>query len=64
MVKPFIMKKRLLSTMKCITGGESCTLFAITVTIFSVVILWQVIAALHGHIMEFMSLQQMTAMVP
>ena len=58
------MKKRLSSFMKCMAGGDSCTLFAIAVTVFSVVILWQVITALHGHIMDFVSLQQMTAWKP
>jgi hypothetical protein len=62
--KPFIMKNRLSSVIKCITGGESCTLFAIVVTVFSVVILWQVITAVHGYIMDFASLQQMTAWRP
>jgi hypothetical protein len=58
------MKKRLSSVFNCIAAGESCTLFAIAVTVFSVVILWQVITALHGHIMDYVSLQQMTAWKP
>jgi hypothetical protein len=55
------MKKRLSSAMKCITGGDSCTLFAIVITVFSVAILWQVVTSLHGYIMDFVSIQQMTA---
>jgi len=59
--KPFIMKNRLSSAIKCITGGDSCTLFAIIVTVFSVVILWQVVTVVQQQIMDFVSLQQMTA---
>jgi hypothetical protein len=58
------MKNRLSSVFKCITGGESCALFAIAVTVFSVVILWQIITVIHGHLMDYASLQHMTAWKP
>jgi ABC-type xylose transport system permease subunit len=54
------MKNRLSSFAKAVTGSESCTICMVAMTILAAVVIWKVIGMLHGHIIEYASMQDFT----
>lgn len=55
------MKNRLSSIVKAITGSESCAICMVAVTILAAVVIWKIIGMLHGHIVEYARIQDLTA---
>lgn len=50
------MKNNLSSFVKRLTGSDSCGICAVAVTFIAVIVIWQVIVMLHGHVQDYVAL--------
>lgn len=55
------MKNRLSSFFKAVTGSQMCGICAVTLTVLAVVVVWQVITMVMGHVQEHVALQNFVA---
>jgi hypothetical protein len=56
------MKKRLSSVVKCITGGDSCGVFAVLVAIAAVFVIWQMVSTFQTQVSDFVAFQQTSSL--
>lgn len=60
LLKPFIMKSRLSSFVKRITGEDSCGLFAVLVVISTIFVVYQIVTIVQTQVSDFVAFQQTT----